>query len=144
MDRGAWWTTVPGVAKRRTGLRVSTCRAWPRVTGALGQRTQRWTWLRFLGPTLLSDCHSHSRLTTGLHHLDEWVKTWHLFSILGFIFPISLTFMLRVLSPQYSFKSTLVRLHLPPAPLMVTSAVPVVYLLTLWRQQMGPVINPGY
>lgn len=52
--------------------------------------------------------------------------------------------MLRLLLLQYSFKSTLVRVHLLPATLMVTSAMPVVYLLTLSRQQMGPVINPDY
>lgn len=52
--------------------------------------------------------------------------------------------MLRVLLPQYSFKSTLVRVHLLLATLMVTSAMAAVYLLTLERQQMGPVINPDY
>jgi len=52
--------------------------------------------------------------------------------------------MLRVLLPQYSCKSTLVRVHLLLATLMVTLAMAVVYLLTLERQQMGPVINPDY
>lgn len=46
------------------------------------------------------------------------------FSIFRFYFPYQLTFMLKLLAPQYSFKNSLVRLHLPPAPLMVTSAVP--------------------
>lgn len=52
--------------------------------------------------------------------------------------------MSRVLLQQYSFKSTLVRVCLLPATLTVTSAMLVVYLLILRRQQMGPVINPDY
>lgn len=41
--------------------------------------------------------------------------------------------MSRVLLQQYSFKSALVKVYLLPATLTVTSAMPVVYLLTLWR-----------
>ena len=73
---GSTWTEEPGGLQSMGSQRgrhdwdLARAGSGPRVTGSLGQRTQRWTWLRFLGPTLLSDCHSHSRLTAGLHHLD--------------------------------------------------------------------------